>query len=118
MGAEENTEIKCENGTEEDKTKGVEELKNGDDSISSVSESSDETPKRKAGRPKKPMVDVNNILDKIPPQPSPYPKRSSSTPLRSSTSTPTSETSKTNSSETEESSGRPKRSRKTVDKDL
>ena len=116
--AEEITEIKCENGTEEDKTKGVEELKNGDDSISSVSESSDETPKRKAGRPKKPMVDVNNILDKIPPQPSPYPKRSSSTSLRSSTSTPTSETSKTNSSETEESSGRPKRSRKTVDKDL
>ena len=96
----------------------MEELKNGEDSVSSVSESSDETPKRKAGRPKKPMVDVNNILDKMPPQSSPYPKRSSSTSLRSSTSTPTSDTSKTNSSETEESSGRPKRSRKTVDKDL
>ena len=34
------------------------------------------------------------------------------------TPTPTSEPSKPNNSETEESSGRPKRSRKTVDKDL
>ena len=119
---EENSVIHCNNGEVEEreiKSVKVEELNNGEDSVSSVTESSDETPKRKAGRPKKPMVDVNNILDKMP-QTSPYPKRSSSTSLRSSTTTPTptSEPSKPNNSETEESSGRPKRSRKTVDKDL
>merc|ERR1712066_33807 len=105
------------------------ESKNGMDTPSTESpvpsEPSDEGVKRGRGRPKKPTVDVSNVLDRIPPTVNL--KRVSSTSLRSSassSSTPTSEsnpTSTQNSDESSENSGvnsRPKRSRKTVDKDL
>ena len=104
-------------------SKKLDEVKNGDLSPkteSPVPDSNEETPKRRTGRPKKPMVDVNNIMEKLPSNAS-HLKRSSSTSLRSSSSTPNSETvnsQSSESSETKESSGRPKRSRKTVDKDL
>merc|ERR1712241_395169 len=105
------------------------ECKNGTDTPSTPStespvpsEPSDELLKRGRGRPKKAVVDVSNILDKIPPTVNL--KRVSSTSLRSSassSSTPTSEGTSTNpnSDESSENSGvnsRPKRSRKAVDK--
>ena len=106
------------------------ESKNGADTPSTESpvpsEPSDEGMRRGRGRPKKAVVDVSNILDKIPP--TVHLKRVSSTSLRSSassSSTPTSDgnttTTNQNSDESSENSGvnsRPKRSRKAVDKDL
>ena len=104
------------------------ESKNGADTPSTESpvpsELSDEGTRRSRGRPKKPVVDVSNILDKIPPTVNL--KRVSSTSLRSSASSscaPTSESTTNQNSEesSENSSGvnsRPKRSRKAVDKDL
>merc|ERR1712066_39343 len=86
------------------------ESKNGMDTPSTESpvpsEPSDEGVKRGRGRPKKPTVDVSNVLDRIPPTVNL--KRVSSTSLRSSASTPTSEsnpTSTQNSDESSENSG-------------
>ena len=96
-----------------------EDLKNGN--VVNVKESiiveNGENEQKRLTRQKKPMVDVNNILEKIPPGI----KRSSSTSLRSSTSsTQAADGTKNTEADTQESlgSGRPKRSRKTVDKDL
>ena len=91
---------------------GVDELKNGDDSInSSVLESNIVEAKKKPGRPKKPMVDVNNIMEKLPSSASHLKRTSRSS---SSSLTPTKDAEAIN----QENSGRPKRARKAVDKDL
>ena len=106
------------------------ESKHGPDTPSSAqshvpSQPPDEATRRGRGRPKKPPVDVSNVLGQI--TPTVNLKRVSSTSLRSSASSssnPTSDsttTSSQNSDESSENSGvnsRPKRSRKTVDKDL
>ena len=102
-------------------TKEVEEIKNEEeieDSSSLDSNSNtdsinaEETPRRR-GRPKKPMVDVNNIMENLPPSAN-YLKRSS----RSSSSLPTPDPATETMEAETETSGRPKRTRKAVDKDL
>ena len=101
-------------------TKEVEEIKNEEieDSSSLDSNSNtdsinaEETPRRR-GRPKKPMVDVNNIMENLPPSAN-YLKRSSRSSSSLLTPDPATETQEAET----ESSGRPKRTRKAVDKDL
>merc|ERR1711994_146058 len=90
----------------------VDELKNGEDSVnSSILESNIVEAKKKPGRPKKPMVDVNNIMEKLPSSASHLKRTSRSS---SSSLTPTKDAETVN----QENSGRPKRARKAVDKDL
>ena len=103
-------------------TKDIEEMKNGDEDSFSIdsnsnntdSNNTEETPKRR-GRPKKPMVDVNNIMENLPASAN-YLKRSSSTSLRSSSSSAQPQPIETETAQ--ETNGRPKRTRKAVDKDL
>ena len=97
-------------------------MKNGDEDSFSIdsnsnntdSNNTEETPKRR-GRPKKPMVDVNNIMENLPASAN-YLKRSSSTSLRSSSSSAQPQPIETETAQ--ETNGRPKRTRKAVDKDL
>ena len=100
-------------------TKEVEGIKNEEEiedssSMGSNTDSNnaEETPRRR-GRPKKPMVDVNNIMENLPPSAN-YLKRSSRTSSSLSAPAPATETQEAET----ETSGRPKRNRKAVDKDL
>ena len=100
-------------------TKEVEEIKHEEEiedssSLDSNTDSNnaEETPRRR-GRPKKPMVDVNNIMENLPPSAN-YLKRSSRSSSSLLTPDPASETQEAET----ETGGRPKRTRKAVDKDL